>query len=250
MPRIITVSAARAAEDPDIAALVEELRARADAFIFLSGGASHMAPQAQQQLLGLFNALAILARDGHRIAVGDGGTEAGIMRAAGLARRASGDAFPLLGVAPAPEIPPRGETPVDPHHTHIVAVENPEWDGSEGYWGSETGTMYRIFGRLADGRSSVAVVANGGSVTLSEVEENLRAGRRMLLIEGSGRAADALVSLVRGDAPADPEVAKLRARARAHRLDARPDLFRLFDVTRSPRELADTIAQELAKRTS
>ena len=47
------------------------------------------------------------------------------MEAAGRARRASSYAFPLIGVAPAREIPPRGKTPVDPNHSHVIAVDNP-----------------------------------------------------------------------------------------------------------------------------
>ena len=68
--------------------------------------------------------------------------------------------------------------------------------------------MYWLFGALAEGRPSVAIVANGGGITLNEVESNVRAGRRIILIEGSGRAADALVSLVRktaGVGPGAPE---------------------------------------------
>ena len=79
----------------------------------------------QRQLLAMFDGLSMLAKDGRRIAVGDGGTKAGIMEAAGLARQASGNAFLLIGVCPAPEIPPRGQTPIDPHHSHIVAVDSP-----------------------------------------------------------------------------------------------------------------------------
>jgi len=58
--------------------------------------------------------------------------------AAGLARKASGFAFPLIGLAPAGEIPPRGTTPVDPNHSYIVAVDNPAAAAGDA-WGSETG---------------------------------------------------------------------------------------------------------------
>jgi hypothetical protein len=37
----------------------------------------------QRQLLAMFDALSLLAKAGRRIAVGDGGTKAGIMEAAG-----------------------------------------------------------------------------------------------------------------------------------------------------------------------
>ena len=56
-------------------------------------------------------------------------------------------------------------------------------------------------GKLADGRPAVTIVANGGGITLTEVDANIRAGRRMIVIEGSGRAADALVSLLKKTIP-------------------------------------------------
>ena len=121
----------------------------------------------------MFDALSLLTKAGHRLAVGDGGTKAGIMEAAGLARKASGYAFPLIGLAPAAEIPPRGPTPVDPNHSHIVAVDNPAAPAGDA-WGSETGTMYWLFAQLAEGRPSVTIVANGGGITLAEVEANVR----------------------------------------------------------------------------
>ena len=181
---------------PQLTALIAEIRKQADAFVFLSGGASQMSEDHQRQLLAMFDALMLVARSGRRIAVGDGGTQAGIMEAAGLARLASGNAFPLIGVAPAREIQPRGKTPVDPNHSHVVAVDNPSAPAQDS-WGSETDTMYWLFAKLAEGRPSVTVVANGGGITLAEVDANVRAGRRTILIEGSGRAADALISLVR-----------------------------------------------------
>ncbi len=68
--------------------------------------------------------------------------------------------------------------------------------------------MYWLFAELAEGRPSVTIVANGGGITLAEVESNVRAGRRMILIEGSGRAADALVSLLQKTQVSDAEVAQ------------------------------------------
>src|SRR5687767_5636723 len=116
-PRILTVTASRLDDAPEVGALVRETRTHADAFIFLSGGASKMSTESEHALLGLFEALAILAGEGLRFAVADGGTEAGIMQAAGRARAHSALTFPLIGIAPAREIPPHGTTPVDPNHS-------------------------------------------------------------------------------------------------------------------------------------
>ena len=85
--------------------------------------------------------------------------------------------------------------------------------------------MYWLFAALANDRPSVTIVANGGSITLSEVAANVEAGRRMILIEGSGRAADALVSLLKGTTPSDGEVRDLRERAQKGKLTRRKELF-------------------------
>lgn len=231
MSERLTVSSLRPETNAELAALIQRVREQADAFVFLCGGASGMSDEAQRQLTMMFHAIADLARSGRRLAVGDGGTDAGIMRAAGEARKASGHAFLLIGVAPAQEIPPRGSTPIDPNHSHIVSVDSPAVvdDGQEA-WGSETETMCWLFDRLAEGRPSVAVVANGGGIVLTEVAANVKAGRRMILIEGSGRAADALVSSIRNAAPATDEIRDLRDRAEAAGVTERPDLFRVVSL--------------------
>src|SRR5689334_14337398 len=182
-PARIDVASDVRADAPALAPLVREVRAHADAFVFLSGGASKMAPEDEARLLAMFDALAEVAKT-RRIAVGDGGTQAGIMRAAGEARRRSGNAFALIGVTPAGEVLPAGQIPTDPNHSHLVAVRDPNAKPGEGF-GTETETMYRLFAAFAAGRPSVTIVANGGGITLREVEANVRAGRRMIVIEGS-----------------------------------------------------------------
>jgi hypothetical protein len=239
-PRIIQTSSSSPETNTQLSDLVAEVRQQADVFVFLSGGASKMGEDQQRQLLAMFEALSLVAKAGQRIAVGDGGTKAGIMEAAGLARRASGGAFPLIGIAPAPEIPPRGKTPVDPNHSHIVAVDDPAAPAQDA-WGSETETMYWLFARLAQDRPSVTIVANGGGITLTEVAANLEAGRRMILIEGSGRAADALVSLLKGTKPSDGEVQSLRERAEKAGLARRPELFQIVPLRSGPTGLRDAI---------
>jgi hypothetical protein len=236
----VQVSSAGLDANASLRSLIDEVRQQADAFVFLSGGASRMSDDHRRQLLDMFGALAIIARGGHRIAVGDGGTEAGIMEAAGRARLASGRAFPLVGVAPAAEVRPRGETPLDPNHSHVVTVASasPDFPAS---WGSETEVMYWLFGRLSEGRPSVTVVANGGEITLREVERNVRDGRRMILIAGSGRATDALVALLRGTQPADADIAAFRDAARKAALTRRPELFSVLPIEAGAAGLRDAI---------
>jgi hypothetical protein len=243
---VLEVSSVDLEKNVQLSSVITDIRNRADAFVFLSGGASKMSAEQQRQLLAMFDALTLVAKGGRRIAVGDGGTQAGIMEAAGHARRASGGAFPLIGVAPAREVPPRGKTPLDPNHSHIVAVDNPSAPAQDS-WGSETEAMYWLFAKLAEKRPSVTIVANGGGITLSEVEANVRAGRRMILIEGSGRAADALVSLLQKTKISDAEVVSLRERAEQARLTRRPELFQTVRLQSGAPGLRDAITAALGR---
>jgi hypothetical protein len=238
---MLHVSAETAAESIDLSRLIAEIRAATDSCIFTIGGASKMDDEAQGELLALLRAFTLLVQRGLRFVVGDGGTKTGLMEAAGLARRASGDAFPLIGIAPAPELV---KTPIDPNHSHLIAVHNDAWVAKDSYWGSETKTMYWIFDRLAEGRPSVTLVANGGEIALDEVAANVALQRPMVLIAGSGRVADALIALLHG-IPAselDDEITRFAARAQALHLMAQPALYRIFDLHAGPEALADLLA--------
>jgi hypothetical protein len=244
-PQVITVRQASLEQNVELRALIESVHRDTDAIVVLSGGASTMSAAAQRELLAMFAALGSLAKE-RRIAVGDGGTRAGIMEAAGQARLASGRAFPLIGVAPAREITPGGgPTPIDPNHSHLIAVDDPALPKQAPAWGSETATMYWLFNRMAEGRNSVAIVANGGGIVLEEIAANVEAGRPMILIDGSGRAADAMIALLRGTAPAGGEAAVLQAKARQMRLTRRPELFRIVPIGAGPAGLLEALRTEL-----
>jgi len=242
--------------DRELHDVIKFYRRRSQAFVFLSGGASKMDEATKAKLLGLFDAFEVLARRGLRFAVGDGGTDAGIMAAAGKAKAASGGAFLLVGVSPGPEVLPEGaagKTPLEPHHDHVVAVFDAEWaeqnsgpggEPPEYYWGSETRSMYDLFGALTRGGvPSLAIVANGGGITLDEVAENIADGRRMIVIQGSGRSADAIASLVLGTPPPDDEeVLRRLEKARAIGVPEHKELFSVFDLEAGPEALADAIS--------
>jgi hypothetical protein len=251
---VIELNASDVATSPEIERLVRDYRAKADAFVFLSGGASNMSDEARGRLESLLEAFQLLVARGVRFAVGDGGTKAGLMEVAGKVRKATRDAFLLLGVAPAPDITTSnepGKTPVDPGHSDVVAVRNPawerrpSWDPSQGHWGSEIESMYAIFERLSRGRPSVTIVANGGAGTLDEVSHNLRQRRHMIVIEASGRAADALVARLRKTSPAEEETARFVPAVEALGVEAHQELFHLFPLERGPRELADRVLERI-----
>lgn len=243
-PQVIAVQTSAPDKSAELMALIESVRRQSDALVVLSGGASKMTEAKQRDLLAMFAALATLAAE-RRIAVGDGGTKAGIMEAAGTARRASGGAFPLIGVTPAREIPPLGTIAIDPNHSHIVAVNDPAKAKDEASFGSETAPMYWLFGRIAEGRPSVAIVANGGGITLHEIAANVDAGRRTILIEGSGRATDAVIALVRGTVPTDDEGIQLQTKARDAKLHRRPELFTIVPIGKGAPGLLEALRTAL-----
>ena len=257
-PVVMRVDAGSVATSAAIRALVEEYRAAAAAFVFLSGGAAEVSDAVGGQLRALLDALPRLVAERVRLAVGDGGTRAGIMEWAGLVRRRSGGAFPLLGVAPAEEVTATGEpgrTPIDPNHTHVVLVSNPEWvrrpgadrvrDG--GRWGAETDAMYEIFGRLSARRASVALVLNGGAITLDEVARNLAQRRPIVVVAGSGRAADAIVARVRGVDPPEPAARQFRDAVDGLGLDAHRDLVHVVDLRAGAAGLAERLSPLLRR---
>ena len=110
--------------------------------------------------------------------------------------------------------------------------------------------MYWLFAKLSEGRPSVTIVANGGGITLQEVESNVRAGRCMILIEGSGRAADALVSLLHQTKVTDPEVVSLRDQAVTAALTRRPELFSVVLLQDGAPGLRDAIIAAIGRPAS
>jgi SLOG in TRPM, prokaryote len=127
-------------------------------------------------------------------AVVDGGTRSGIMEVMGSSRAAVGARFPLVGVAAVGTINPplgTGSRPeaadVDPHHSHVVLVPGNSW-GDESPW------LSTVAEAIARGSRSVTLVVNGGDITYDDVARSIAAERPVIVVAGSGRAADALAT--------------------------------------------------------
>lgn len=245
IPVQITALADAVLTNPAVVHLVDQVRGASDACVFLSGGAGKMARTDADAVREVLEALPIVQRRGIRLAVADGGTHSGIMEAAGLVRAGSGLDFPLVGVAPAPEVPPRGATVIDPHHSHVVLIENRDWPSEGGYWGSETAAMHQLFDALAAGRPSAAVVANGGSIVLREVAEHLRAQRHIIVLAGTGRAADALVRLLRSGKPRAGDDPDLAPQLQMLDLARHPEMFTIVPISAGAAGLADALVTHL-----
>jgi SLOG in TRPM, prokaryote len=128
----------------------------------------------------------------------DGGTDAGVMRLIGRARAEATVGVPLVGVvvgalAALPGEPVVGSmAALEPWHTHFVLVPGSRW-GEEAPW------IARVAGAVADGCPSVTVLVNGGEVAWSDVAESVAAGRRVLVVAGTGRTADAIAVVASGE---------------------------------------------------
>jgi hypothetical protein len=178
--------------------------------VVLVGGADGLGDARLARLRPLFEeGLAPLA-DSLGACVIDGGTDAGVMAMVGHARAKLGASFPLVGVAASGTVEPAdstggrtGTSSLEPNHTHLVLVPGTRW-GEESPWLAEVATW------LAGDDPSVTVVVNGGEVTLDDAARSVDAGRPVLVVAGSGRAADELAAALRAPAQ-DRRAARLAA---------------------------------------
>jgi hypothetical protein len=129
----------------------------------------------------------------------DGGTDAGVMRLMGLARKDAGADFPLIGVTAVGTVTLPGATPqpdagvLESHHSHFVLVPGSKW-GDEAPW------LARVAGALAREQPSVTVLVNGGDIAWEDVSQSVQAERPVFVVTGSGRIADGLAAAIRGTA--------------------------------------------------
>ncbi|MBV9079840.1 MAG: hypothetical protein JO102_01835, partial [Elusimicrobia bacterium] len=252
------VPARNAAAQPAVRAMIDRVRSESDSFIALIGGAR--GGTAGEQIGAAARAVGIIASR-RRIAVGDGGTTAvGIAREVGVQRR-SGRAFPLVGVVPQPEIAREGRpgAELDRNHTDVVSVVDPNWEASQkplgwrpdqGYWRSETPAMYEIFGEISRGRPRVALVADAGTAGIGEIGENIRQNAPMIVLEGTGRAADLIAAVLAGrtiDNPTDEE-RQLLDKIREVGVAQHANLFTVVDARGGPAAIAAAIESTLASQ--
>lgn len=121
----------------------------------------------------------------------DGGTDAGITRLVGRARRHAGAIGQHVGVVARgtvawPDQPPaHGKAPLEPNHTHVVVVPGD-------VWGDEVPWLSAVADAIACEAPSITLVVNGGNIAYCDIQASLAAGRRVLVLPGTGRTADAI----------------------------------------------------------
>src|SRR4051794_28619473 len=166
--------------------------------LVLVGGAGGLAATDEEQLTSLIreHVLPLVVRTGATVV--DGGTDSGVMRAMGIARAEAGAGFDLVGVAAVGTVAAPGDEPgqpartrVDPQHTHVTLVPGDTW-GDESSWLSEVASV------LSREHPSVTLLLNGGEIAYDDVHHSLAAGRPVVVVAGSGRAADVIASAAEG----------------------------------------------------
>jgi hypothetical protein len=185
------------------------------------GGAGGLDETRMAELASLFTGtIAVVIRERGAVAV-DGGTDSGVMRLLGRAR-AAGEPFPLVGVAAKATVSYSGHSGSHPHavalepnHTHFVLVPGDDW-------GAEAPYLTGVASALAGACPSVTVLVNGGEISLEDARLSLAARRPVLVLAGTGRAADKIAAAVSDPAGCgDSRVAAL----------ALSPLVRVIDVT-------------------
>ena len=165
--------------------------------IMLMGGAGFMDKADDARLAALFTQGVALFAATHNALVIDGGTQFGVMELMGLGIAAQSHKSPLLGVAPARLVSYPGQSDnvqqkervlLDSNHSHFVLVDTDEWGG-------ETATMYELAQLFSQHCPSLALLVNGGAIALQEVLYNVRQRRPIIVLQGSGRAADTIARL-------------------------------------------------------
>ena len=179
--------------------------------LVLVGGAGGMPQDEEAALVDLFRQHVVPAVVDAGATVVDGGTDAGVMRAMGLARALSDVDFPLVGVAAEGTVCLPGDDPDDPgdadeaggragvdtHHSHLVLVPGGEW-GDESPW------LSAVTGALSSGARSATLLVNGGDIAYDDVRHSLAAGRPVVVLAGTGRTADAIARAVSDPAAEGP----------------------------------------------
>ena len=178
-----------------------------------------------------------------QLTVVTGGTDAGVFTLLGQGLERWGHNAPCIGVAVASLVqhpeptptwvdpsPTEGNfIPLEPNHSHFVLVEGEQW-------GDETVTLFDIVGALSEHAPSVQVFASGGAILRREVVTNVRQRRPVICIAGSGRFADELAAVVRGERAAEAaDVEEI----------VRDGQITLFDLRQPPEELATLLQQHL-----
>lgn len=178
------------------------------AVLLVIGGADSLDQKVSMRLTQLFGRGVARAAGELKALIIDGGTDAGVMKLMGQSVTDRGYRSTLLGVAPQalvnyPGSVTAGEVALEPNHSHFVLV-----DGQD--WGSETGVIFKLMSHLKKA-PSVVLLAGGGDVSKNECLQAVRQNLPLIVIEGSGGAADEIAAAwkAKPSLPDDPLMAEI-----------------------------------------
>lgn len=174
------------------------------ATLVVIGGASGLTEDYLSCLRVLFVEIICPFVEAHQLAVVDGGTDSGVMRLMGKARAETQSTFPLVGVVvrkktflPHEAQPAEDASALEPNHSHFVLVPGEAW-GDESPWISQ------VANGISGEMPSATLLINGGAIALhKDVPNSLDSQRPVLVIAGSGRAADQLAAALQGSTSDD-----------------------------------------------
>lgn len=201
----------------DLPALLREWDlVRRSPVVVLVGGADGLEPEWSARCDLLLREGVVPVLDDLDAVLVDGGTDSGIIALAGHARHATSGRWALVGVVAAGTVRPAGSLAapesalleselIESHHSHVIAVPGSSW-GDEAPW------LGQVAAAIAGGAPTVTVLANGGDVAYEDVRLSLRASRGVLVLSGTGRAADE-ISRAREGRDVDPRAVQVAASA-------------------------------------
>ncbi|WP_124681879.1 hypothetical protein [Candidatus Viridilinea mediisalina] len=142
-----------------------------------------------------------------------GGTNAGIFAVLGQGFARYGRPMACIGVAVAQLVqPPPEGVALEPNHTHMLLTEGQ-------HWGAEVYAMYALAAAYGPPAHSLTIVVGGGPNTLRELEYCAAQGGRMLVVEGSGGVADALLDSLSGQRSGEERLQRLAHTAQIYRIN-------------------------------
>lgn len=193
--------------------------------LILNGNTAPFGQEVKESLDRIFFGLAKFVVD-QKVAVITGGTNAGIFSIFGEALEKQGKVTtPIIGICVAGRV---NNEMLEPHHTHFVLVEGDDW-------GDETDVMYGLAATLGSNLPSMAIFAGGGEITIEEMLMNVSQRRTMVLLKGSTRSTDAVITAYIGESKNDGKLNQI----------AKDGKIVVFDINQPSADLVMVIQNQL-----
>jgi hypothetical protein len=178
-------------DERSLGPIIQELgMSRPRPVLIVVGSADSLPPELKPAIARLFTDAIFPVCRARGAAIVDGGTDSGVMRVAGRARRGAYDDVPLIGVVAegtttwgGSDLP--SAAPLEPNHSHALLVPGQAW-GDESPW------IPRVAAALAGREPMAAIVVGGGDVTDEDVQNIAHSDTSVIAVRNTGGTADRL----------------------------------------------------------